>query len=188
MVEINEELGSPGRTVVGFDIRKSSSLKNLFLTSYDDDVRYENIYERYREYQSGLNLFYIDPSTISSLIIPLGARIIAFDLPTDSVERLLSGNVSRPQRLPEINIHDGWDFVGFDVVDPMTQTSAFHGFRLPFSKEILIEDNSLSLNNYGLIGDFRSAMKMAQLFDNLIPEHAPFTPCGVWLKRLVSSK
>ncbi len=181
MIEKTDKLCAAERTVIGFDIRKSSSLKNLFMTSYDNDVRYENIYENSREYRSGINLFFVDPSSISSLEFPLGARIIAFDLPTDLVVRLLRGNVSRPQPLPEIDMREGWDFVGFDVVDPMTQTSAIYGFSLRFSKENLIEDNHLILNSYGLIEDIRSAEKMAQLFDDLIPEHAPHSPlvvCG----------
>ena len=187
MIEKTDKLCAAERTVIGFDIRKSSSLKNLFMTSYDNDVRYENIYENSREYRSGINLFFVDPSSISSLEFPLGARIIAFDLPTDLVVRLLRGNVSRPQPLPEIDMREGWDFVGFDVVDPMTQTSAIYGFSLRFSKENLIEDNHLILNSYGLIEDIRSAEKMAQLFDDLIPEHAPFSACGVWLKHLAIS-
>lgn len=171
------------RTIIGFDIRKSSSLNNLFMTSYDEDVRFEDIYEKFQEYLSGLNLFFVDPSSIKTLEIPMGARIIAFDLPSDVVAYLESGNVSNPKPLPKINTHREWDFVGFDVVDPITQTSAFHGFDFPFSMEKLVEPYSVAFNNYGLLENGECAAKVAKFFNNLIPEHAPFSPCGIWLKQ-----
>jgi hypothetical protein len=172
-----------GRTLVGFDIRKSSSLNNLFMTSYDDTVRYEDIYEKFQDYQSGLNLFVVDPLIIPSLRIPSGALIIAFDLPTDVVVRLSNGNVSNPQPLPKDDIQDGWSFAGFDVVDPVTQTSVFHGFDLSFSIEKLLNENLINLNKHRLLSDMGSAQVIANAFDTLIPEHAPFSPCGIWLKR-----
>ncbi len=170
------------RTLVGFDIRKSSSLNNLFMTSYDDTVRYEDIYEKFQDYQSGLNLFFIDPPSIPSLQIPQGALIIAFDLPTDLIVQLSSGNVSNPQPLPKVNIQDGWGFVGFDIVDPITQTSAFHGFDLALSMEKLMEKHSISFNGHKLLCNVESAQKMVDIFDTLIPEHAPFSHCGIWLR------
>jgi hypothetical protein len=187
MIEEVKGTYSPKRTVIGFDIRKSSSLNNLFMTSYDDDVRYEDIYDSFRKYQSGINLFFADPASIASLKMPADALIIAFDLPTELVDRLSAGNVSNPQPLPDINIHDGWGFVGFDVVDPLTQTSAFHGFDLPFSLDQLIKEYSLVFNEYGLLTDITIALKVTQIYDNLIPEHAPFSPCGIWLKQTNSA-
>lgn len=173
------------RTVVGFDIRRGSSLNNLFMTSYDEDTRYEYMYEELHNYQNGLNLFFVDPSDLESLEIPADARIIAFDLPADVVQCLLEGNVSNPQPLPKTDLRNGWDFVGFDVVDPITQTSAFHGFTPPIPVERLIEDDVISFNNYGLLEDFESALKIANCCSEYIPEHAPFSPCGIWLKQTI---
>jgi hypothetical protein len=176
---------SPERTVVGFDIRKSSSLNNLFLTSYDDEVRYEDIYEKFHEYRSGLSLFYVDPSSIVSLEMPLGARIIAFDLPTDLVLHLSSGNVSNPQPLPQIDINNGeWEFVGFDVVDPITQTSAFHGFDPPLPVGKMMEGCSIDFNDHGLLKNIESALKVVEYCNVIVPEHSPFSACGVWLKHI----
>lgn len=177
--------GSSERTVVGFDIRKSSSLNSLYMTSYDEDVRYEDIYDEFHDYLSGLNLFFVDPSNIKRLKIPTEARIIAFDLPTDEVEHLLKGNVSNPKPLPNIDILNGWDFMGFDVVDPITQTSVFHGFTPPIPLKELMKDYFISFgfNNNELLGDMVSALKIAKACDDYIPEHAPFSPCGIWLKR-----
>lgn len=177
-----------GRVIVGFDLRKNSSLDNLFMTSYDALVRYEEVNEKFQEQQSGLNLFYIDPSGIPSLVMPSDARIIAFDLPTEFVTSLSNRNVSNPQPLPVANIGKDWEFMGFDVVDARTQTSAFHGFDLTISLEGILEKYSLRLNSHGLIDEMVGAVNVAKFFDELVPEHAPFTPCGVWLKASVARK
>ncbi len=169
------------RIVVGFDIRKSTSLANVYMTSYDEDTRYEDIYEGLRTYQNGLNLFYVDPFYLMPPEITTNARVVAFDLPEDVVQSLLEGNVSTPQPLPKANLKNKWDFIGFDVVDPITQTSAFHGFTPSRSVEQI--DCTVSFNNYGLLDDFGTALKVANYYSDHIPEHAPFTPCGVWLKQ-----
>lgn len=182
MTEIMKTVSSQERTVVGFDIRKSTALNKLFLTSYDENVRYEDIYESLQEYRSPINLFFIDPTCISELEIPRDSLIVAFDLPNDIVDCLLEGNVSSPRPLPEINIHDGWDFVGFDVVDPYTQTSALYGFDLQETVKEALEKVTVNFNKSGLLEAMGGAEKIAQIYDHLIPAHAPFSPCGIWLK------
>ena len=172
-----------GRTIVGFDIRKNSALSNLFMTSFDDSVRYEEINEKYQDQQSGLNLFYIDPSDIPSLNMPVDARIIAFDLPTERVEQLSKGIVSNPKPCPFLNIDCGWKFMGFDVVDAITQTSVFHGFDLTKSDiSKILEEHAIVFNKNGLIDDGKKAVNIALFFDKKIPIHAPFSHCGLWLK------
>lgn len=155
------------------------------MTSYDEDARYEDMYEELQNYQNGLNLFFVDPSEIKPYEIPADVRIIAFDLPSDVVQCLLEGNVSNPQPLPKTDLQNGWDFVGFDVVDPITQTSAFHGFTPPIPVERLTEHGEISFNSYGLVKDFESALKIAKCCSECIPEHAPFSPCGIWLKQTI---
>lgn len=172
------------RTIVGFDLRKNSSLNNLFMTSYDDSVRYEEINEKYQDQMTGLNLFHIDPSNIPSLMIPVDARIVAFDLPTEFVTCLSNGNVSNPQPLPLVRVNRGWEFMGFDVVDAITQTSAFYGFdRSPSDLKELSEKVRIQFNSHGLIENEETAVRAATFFDGLYWEHAPFSPCGVWLKQ-----
>jgi len=171
------------RVVVGFDIRKSSSLNNVFMTSYDEDVRYEDIYDELRDYLNGLNLFFTEPSTIEMFDMPFDAQIVAFDFPDDVVQCLLHGNVSTPYPLPETDVQKGWEFAGFDVVDPITQTSAFHGFTPPIPLEELCGDYAVSFNGFGLVDDFENAVKISSCCSQHIPEHAPFSPCGIWLKQ-----
>ena len=171
------------RTIVGFDLRKGSSLNKLFMTSYDDSVRYEDLNEEHRDQMSGINLFYCDPSAQPLFTIPYDARIVAFDLPTTLVSCLLNGQVSVPFPLPSEKLDQDWQFVGFDVVDAITQTSAFYGFdRSTSDLGHLAEIFSIRFNSCGLIDDMEAAVRAATSFDDAIPEHAPFAPCGTWLK------
>lgn len=172
------------RILVGFDLRRRSSLNKLFMTSYDDSVRYEDLNEEHQDQLSGLNLYTSDPSMIPSMTMPLDAVIVAFDLPTNFVRYLSVGEVSNPQNLPSENIDEGWQFVGFDVVDAITQTSGLYGVDWPSSGlSDLLMKLKLKLNENGLLDDADAALKAAIFFDGLIGEHAPFAPCGVWLKK-----
>jgi hypothetical protein len=172
------------RKIVGFDLRRESSLNRLYLTSYDDSVRYEDIYEKYQDQLSGINLFFTDPTNIYSLILPGDARVVAFDLPVKRVVELINGNVSNPEPIPTLNVDIGWDFIGFDIVDALTQTSAFHGFDMTtIHLREVTGRSSIRFNSYGLIDDEDAAIAATELFNSLMPEHAPFSPCGVWLKQ-----
>lgn len=171
------------RTVVGFDLRKSFSLNNLFMTAYDDSVRYEEFNEKYQNQLSGLNLFSVDPANIPLLEIPIDAAVIAFDLPTEFVAYLLNFTVSNPQPLPSVALGTDWQFMGFDVVDAITQTSAFYGFdRSPTDLEEIAKNLKFHFNGNGLIDSEEAALRVTLFFDNLVGEHAPFSPCGIWLK------
>jgi hypothetical protein len=179
-----------GRTVVGFDLRRSSALNNLFLTSYDDSVRFEDFLERFSSYRSAINLFAVDPSSIPSVALPKGAQVVAFDLPTPHVDSMIKQGVSSPEPLPTLALDRAWKFAGFDVVDARTQTSAFHGFDLsppgPASNSRSL--SSITFNAHGLIDDEKDAFEISKYFDSIFPEHAPFVPSGVWLKRPPSGR
>ena len=171
------------RTIVGFDLRRSSSLNRLFMTAYDDSVRYEDIYENWQDQLSGLNLFYSDPTCIPALAIPADAVVIAFDLPAEFVTYLSMGTVSSPEPLPSAGLGKDWAFIGFDVVDAITQISAFYGMdRTPSELEWIAKNLKFNFNDNGLIDKEEIALKGAKFFDQLVMEHAPFSPCGIWLK------
>ena len=172
------------RTVVGFDLRKGDSLNSLFMTSYDELVRYEELNEQHQNELTGLNLFNIDPSKIPSLTIPIDGRVVAFDLPTKFVIYLSNGSVSNPQPLPAAWSSKSWEFMGFDVVDAITQTSALHGFDWSLSNlKKITEKLKLQFNSHGLIEDEDAALGAARFFDDFVEKHAPFAPCGIWLKK-----
>jgi len=172
------------RTIIGFDLRRPETVNNIFMTSYDDTVRYEVIEEKLFSHLSGINLFSSDPQEKSFFNVPNNSRVIAFDLPDMFVRHLLSNLISAPNPLP-VNIEyikQSWVFCGFDIVDAITQTSAFHGFD--FSDRELNKISKKRGGIYGewLIDDFCEAIVVAKRLDKLIPEHIPFMPCGIWLK------
>jgi hypothetical protein len=169
-----------GRTVVGYDLRRPESLPGVHMTSYDERARYETIYDLYESQLSGLNLFTGDPSEIPSFLLPERARVIAFDLPTLYVEAMAKGNVSVPPMLPWFAELDIWKFLGFDIVDTQTQSSALY---LYLSKNAYAgAGDIISTNEHNLAGNIELAEKCSKKFDTKYPEHAPWVPCGVWLK------
>lgn len=171
------------RVVVGFDLRKNDTLQRIFLTSYNENVRYEEFLEMHDNYLSAMNIFACDPSGIPFVDMPENARIIAFDLPVDYVNKLVQGGVSVPVLTPIDIVEKSWQFLGFDVVDPITQSSGL-------DETLFVNDSSndrenreaLVLNENGLVDKSDVALKLAAAFDLKIPEHMPFVPCGVWLK------
>jgi len=48
--------------------------------------------------------------------------------------------------------------------------------------EYIIKSVDAGFNRYGLIDDFKKATSICGVFDDIIPEHYPFMPCGIWLK------
>lgn len=171
------------RVVVGFDLRKNDTLKRIFLTSYNEMVRYEEFLEMHNDYLSAMNIFSCDPSIIPFINIPKNAEIIAFDLPVDYVDKLMQGGVSVPVLTPIDVVEKGWQFLGFDVVDPITQSSGLDGGL--FASNLLSDGENketLVLNKNGLINKSDVALKFSAALDLRIPEHMPFVPCGVWLK------
>lgn len=168
------------RRIVGFDLRRGASLSRLFMASYDESARYEEFNERHKGQTNGMNLFYADPSDHLKGI-PSDAWIVAFDLPDGLVLRLLNGNVSSPYPLPPESLGNEWKFAGFDVIDPITQTSFLNGFD-DIDGYGLIVSGKIELNAYSLIDDDIAAIRISTDADRLIPEHSPFAPCGIWLK------
>lgn len=172
------------RALVGFDLRKAESVAQLFLTSYDEGVRFEDLMETSERFLSAINLFQTDPTDIPAIKLPSNARILAFDLPVEYLIHQARGNVSSCPRIDMEVLHDDWKFIGFDVVDPLTQSSAFSQLAMsPCDSRSVIFPTGFSRNSYGVVDDEDAALKVAVLFDALIPEHAPFVPCGIWLKK-----
>jgi hypothetical protein len=171
--------GEFSRRIIGFDIRRNA--ENLFMTSYDENARHEDINNQYFDKMSAMNIFNCNPNNFPGIIIPDEARILAFDMPSEFVEILCAGKLSNPGVLPQIDISIGWNFLGFDVVDPFTQTSAIHGFDgfwLKFNC-----DKNYKINKNGLISNDEDSVKICTDFDILIKEHAPFVPCGIWINQ-----
>lgn len=176
------------RAVIGFDLRKAESVTQLFLTSYNDKVRFEDFMETNERLLSPINIFLTDPTGIPEVNLPSNAEVIAFDLPLDYLLYQSHGNVSIAPKISFNVLSRDWNFMGFDIVDPFTQLSALSGeMVLPSDVSLLSSDSLFNRNGNGLIDDPDAALKAAVIFDALIPEHAPFVPCGIWLKYRKSS-
>lgn len=168
------------RVIVGYDIRKPSALRSVYMTSYDEDMRYEQIYNLYRERLSCINLFAADPSDhIASS--HTDALIVAFDLPKAYVDLAAEGNVSVPPSLQAFETPTNWRLLGFDVVDPGTQTSALDMLK---RKEVRDAPSTHSFRNFhGLFHTAEAALETVPFLEKMVPEHKPLQLCGVWLKR-----
>lgn len=171
------------RTIVGYDLRRKP-INIIFMSSYDEERRYEELLESNRKYLSAMNLFNEDPSFIETITLPDECEIIAFDLPDFFLKVFLSGNVSTPgHAVPITHLPLDWNFIGFDVIDPYTQNSVFDDISFGIScEEWMCYRDSFRNTKYGLISDFEQALILSIIADGVIHEHKPFIPSGVWLK------
>jgi hypothetical protein len=172
------------KCLVGFDLRRKSTLSKVFLTSDDEIACYEEMWEKYDDIRYSLNLFSSLPHKIRGLIIPEDAAILAFDLPLSLAEEINNKNFSALTLSIELVSEKlNWKCLGYDVADAIRQYSAFYGFDWEQEEfDGILKSESIELNEYGIISDQQSAINAAIFFDKLIPEHAPFAPCGVWLE------
>lgn len=171
------------RTIVGYDLRRIKYIDSVFMSSYDEKRRYEELIEENVKYLSPMNLFIKDPALIEAIDLPKDCAIIAFDLPDCFLKNLLSGNVSVPKAVPIRPCCLEWIFIGFDVVDPYTQTSIFDNDSLSVScKDWVCYRDGFKKTKNGLISDFKQALVLSSRADEFFYEHKPFIPSGVWLK------
>jgi hypothetical protein len=79
-------------------------------------------------------------------------------------------------------LEEGWMLLGFDVVDPRTQLSGLHSFELSPAELAQLEVTVRpAISEFGLVANLRSAEASASLLDGIVPEHAPFCACGIWV-------
>jgi hypothetical protein len=169
----------PQHVIVGYDIRKPSAQYSVYLTSYDDDARYEQVYELYHEQLSGINLFISDPSNYIENL-HTDALIVAFDLPKAYVDSAAKGSVSVAPSLRTFESPSSWRLLGLDVVDPITQTSVLDLLgRNAVPKALRFE---VCRNLYGLFDTADDALGAVPYLEKTVPEHTPLQLCGVWLK------
>lgn len=104
------------------------------------------------------------------------SELVAFDIPAQLADSISQTFGLKPSEQAEVPAQGGWQFLGFDIVDPRTQSSAIYDFS-DYGSIIA----SVLKNKYGLIDDISQSIKLSIEFDCAIKEHAPFVPCGVWV-------
>ena len=162
------------RSFIGYDIRiKDGSIspktlspeiwpKNELLDDISSDIE-----------TNGLNL--LNSCRNVSSLLSLSA-LVAFDIPAQLADSISHTFGLQPSEQAEVPEKGCWEFLGFDIVDPRTQSSALYDFS-GFDNIT----NSALKNKSGLIDDISQSIKLSIAFDLAIKEHAPFVPCGVWI-------
>lgn len=194
------------KCIVGFDLRSSpkvfeeiskasafQSSGNLgggkkFIATIDNQVWPEQINSRWAVYQHGLNLFDRPLEKVDGLEFPINSMPVAFDLPITLASTLVStfGVVLLPIEL--VSENKDWEFIGYDIVDARTQCSGIYSFDWSETELAdILNRLSLPLNKNGLVDDELLAINAAIAFDIVVKEHAPFAPCGVWIKNSATS-
>lgn len=111
----------------------------------------------------------------------------AFDISSSTYESLrgtFGDGWNKPGGTSQDLIDAGWILMGFDVVDPRTQLSGFFSFDFSPEEQAKIQDVvGAAMTPFGLLArlDNAKAQAAAALLGSLIPEHGPFSACGVWL-------
>jgi hypothetical protein len=182
------------RKAIGFDVRANPLMElqaPLQLFTYQPSAlmaappypatiseplwpRVESLAGKGPEYENGMLLFY----RLADHDIPNDAIVVAFSVSTDDWQ-LLNGWQSIVVDETEQSLIDrGWIELGYDVADPYY--SGFYGFTWePGELERLFLECQLTFNRVGLLSDLETAERAARIFDQHIPEHAPFFPIKV---------
>lgn len=193
------------RTLVGFDFRTTPSPYNPPRSAieylgnwYDkktiratvDGTVWPSVYDiRESRYSNEYGLanrcdeldIIVEKSRSGSL--PSGV-VTAFDMPTSWVDFDQNRKTHRNSALCSEYFKTDYRFVGFDIVDAwgFIDGSALYSFDWNVSEiEAILQEASVELNEWGLSQDSDESIRLSLQFDKFIPEHAPFTPCGIWL-------
>jgi hypothetical protein len=170
------------RCIVGFDYRVWMQDQGTFPATIDNQMWPRQAIENSRLEENGFNLFDGPLEKIYAVQPPQDSILVAFDLPVVLVSTLASTFGMVPLPIGQLAAKGSWKFLGYDVVDPRTQSSGFYSFdwtKTEFAS--MCNRLSLGLNAGGLVDDELLAIKAAVSFDLLVSEHAPFAPCGVWI-------
>lgn len=192
------------RSIIGYDLRRKSSdydyfsnsnsfshldIKNKKFPATIDNQVWPEVDDKYKlESQcNGFNLFDKISIEIQKKCQESNAVIVAFDIPSELAIDLTSTFGLLPQPLD--TVEQSWRFLGYDIVDIRTQSSAIFSFSWTENEIIAIfQKLSIKLNGYGLIQGELDALRISSGFDKMIPEHSPFAPCGIWIYIDTSSK
>ncbi|MDE2422389.1 MAG: hypothetical protein KGO49_14560 [Gammaproteobacteria bacterium] len=177
----SKQLGTDyDRLVSGFDIKKvQRGSDNNYHISADADYLPSEINEDIKDWLSLNDLFALSLNGLGNEI-----RILAFDLPKDLVGLLKPLFFFEEIDMSFLNPNEKmtWDFLGFDVLAVDTLFSGLYMSLYPDQQDFIFKSGlNEQRNQYGLISDESQAIIWAQRFSEMIPEHSPFAPCGIWM-------
>lgn len=152
----------------------------------DEEDGYSN------EYTNEFNLFctHIDGRAVTNMppydwqevALHSDSIVIAFDMPV-CFPKLLGESISSLIPYELIFANNNWSLLGYDIVDIYTESSAIYSCcdLEPQDLETVFTKSSLELNSYGILQTESDAIIASCAFDKIVPEHSPFSPCGVWV-------
>ena len=80
------------------------------------------------------------------------------------------------------NIGGDWKFLGYDVADAWLMSAIWNmGLEEERPPVAVIGDSFVKQNESGLFHGLEDALEFSRVANSLAPEHAPFSPFGVWV-------
>ena len=173
-------IGESNRSLLGFDLRETRSGRWPPAT-LDNNVWPTVLTESQYQECNGINLLNSIENALTGRS-DSDAAIVAFDAPQARLEEIASTfGITVTDHAPPGDFH----LLGYDIVDLRTQSSAFYSFDWSLREWMEFSmAQGLRLTKDGLLRDLHEAAEISSYFDRVIPEHAPFSSCGVYvLKR-----
>lgn len=170
------------RSIIGYDIRKRPfPLKGEDVVITIDMERWKDFDKKYSCMElNGLNLLYSDSQFLDDDFC-----LVAFDIPSEIARKLSVTFGLKPFSFNKHIDSKEWIFIGFDIVDIYTQVSILYSFDGTISNKLnkILRSKHIILNKYGILQDQLESIELSQVANELVPQHAPFIPCGIWLKK-----
>lgn len=192
------------RKVLGFDVRASlskliddmqhgpvsSGLNESLCRLTIDGELWPSLVQRDEEHDepqlNGYNLFSeLSVNVLAKIAQEEQALRAAFDIAASayaSLQGTFGAGWNRSGATSKDLLEQRWVLLGFDVVDPRTQLSGLHSFDFSPVERAQVEVTARpAANVFGLLGTLCSAEASAFVLNNIVPDHAPFFACGVWV-------
>lgn len=182
------------KRIVGFDLRIVTASKqrasNIVCQHWTippvatvDSVVWSKVASAgYEDERNGINLIDASLNHLYDGVTPTNCSLVAFDLPATLAEELSQTFGLRLLESDRVFSSPRWKHLGYDIADIRTQSSALYSFD--WTREELVGILNVvpcTLNDWGIINEEDAAILACLRFDEAIREHAPFSPCGVWL-------
>jgi hypothetical protein len=186
------------RALVGFDFRlpkipalqplkisnPRDSEKALKAATLDPELWKTSELGDYDFERNGINFMDQATAELYDARVPPKVALVAFDIPDTLFAQLEETFGLRALDAKRVFLNPNWRFLGFDIADIRTQSSALYSFDLTETEQNkLREAVPFPLNEWGLVNQESDAIATCTKFDDVIHAHAPFAPCGVWMAR-----